>query len=703
MNLTYDQVFNRAEPKVFKSLPSIKGWLDDSHYLESRTDPESKLTKLIKIRAADGAESVFIDYSSFDADFPEDLKPDAHITRTNDYSLFLYRYGTDLYFYNLDNKEFKQLTAIEGKEENATFSPDRKWVAFTRNNNLFVSDLTTGLETQLTNDGTDLIYNGKASWVYYEEILGRRSRYKAFWWSPNSNKIAFLRFDDTNVPEFTLVSAEGQHGRVETQRYPKAGDPLPGVRLGIVDVNSQKISWVNRHVIFDEYIAWPIWSTDGKHLYYQWSNRDQNQLKIFKTSVETEESKQVYEETQKSWVGFFSDVTMLPDGSGYLLRSDKDGWHNLYRFNMEGELINKVTSGKMTVNKILFLDMKKNRVFFAGWKDHSSESHLFKVNLDGTGLEKITRIPGSHSCEIAPGGKYFYDSYSNLVQPEKRDLLYTDGRLIRNIGDKTLAETDKYNMANVEYFEIPTSDGINLPAIWVLPSDFNQDKKYPILFRVYGGPGRSSVKNSYRPLRDFYLAQHGIITIAVDHRGSSHFGKTGKEYMYRNLGKYEVDDLTEAVNWLKQKPFIDSTRIGITGGSYGGYVVCMALTYGADYFTHGIADYSVTDWQLYDATYTERFMDHPLDNPEGYLQSSALTHAEKYKGQLMLTHGTMDDNVHMQNTIQLVDKLTNMDKDFELVLIPDSRHGTSWLKRKFATRKKINFWFRNLLDMEIPD
>ena len=700
---SYGQVFNQEEPKLFAKLPILKGWIDGEHYLESRKNPQNKLTKLIKINALSGEESTFLDYGSFVSKFPEYIKPDDHIANTVDYSSFLYRYRTDLYYYNRSEDEFRRLTAKDGKEENPTFSPDKKWIAYTRTNNLYALNIATGLEIQLTTDGSETIYNGKASWVYYEEVLGRKSKYKAFWWSPKSNLITFLRFDDDKVPEFPLYSADGQHGRLEMQRYPKAGDPLPGVRLGIVAINNQKIVWINRNEVIDEYIAWPVWAPDGRILYYQWKNRNQNHLKIFQADIETGESKQVYEESQKSWVGFFRDMKMLPDGSGFILRSDKEGWPNLYRFNMHGELIAKITGGKMAVSKILLIDLNNNILFFAGWTDQTSENHLFKVDLSGSDLTKITKIPGSHSCIVAPEGKYFYDTYSNINQPVKLDLFYTDGRFIRNIGDKKLAETDNYNLGKVELFQIETSDGINLPALWILPPNFNKEKKYPVLFRVYGGPGGITVKNSYRRLRDHYLAQHGIIIISVDHRGSGHFGKTGKEYMHRNLGRYEIDDLITAVKWLYQQPFIDSTRIGITGGSYGGYVTCMALTYGADYFTHGIADYSVTDWLLYDATYTERFMDHPLDNPEGYHQSSVMTHAKNYKGKLMLTHGTMDDNVHMQNTMQLVDALTDMDKDFELVLIPDSRHGTSLSKRKFVTKKKINFWFRHLLGRELPE
>ena len=701
--LSYEQVFITPGKDIFAKLPTLKGWIDRNHYLVSRDDPESKISRLIRVNAVTGEESLFIDFRTFLNEFPDDLMPDNFIARSDDYMHLLYRYRSDLYYFKPNEGRFRRLTATEGKEENATFSPDHTYLAYTRNNNLFVVNLISGLETQLTADGSTLILNGKASWVYYEEILGRKSRYKAFWWSPQSDKIAFLKFDDTYVPQFTLVSADGIHGRVEVQHYPKAGDPLPGVRLGLVDIRSQKLTWINREIVYDEYVAWPVWSPDGQYLYYQRSNRNQDHLQLLRINTDSYESALIYEELQKSWVGFIRDMKMLPGGSGFILRSDKAGWSNLYHYEPDGKLVANITNGRMAVSKILSIDISQDMVFFEGWRNRSEENHLFRVQLDGNNLEQITKIPGTHSCQIAPGSEYFYDSYSSINQPLKRDLYYMNGRLIRTIGDKKLPEFSTYDLGTVEFISIPTGDGFELPALWVLPPDFDRMKKYPVLFRVYGGPSRSSVKNSYRPLRDLYLAQHGIITMAVDHRGSGHFGKAGKEWMHRNLGKYEIDDLVEAVKWLYQQPFTDSTRIGISGGSYGGYVTCLALTYGADYFTHGIADYPVTDWQLYDATYTERFMEHPLENPEGYQRSSVMTHAQKYHGNLMLIHGTMDDNVHMQNTLRLVDELTNMDKDFELVLVPDSRHGTTWSKRKFVNRKKINFWFRNFLHRQIAE
>jgi dipeptidyl-peptidase-4 len=260
---------------------------------------------------------------------------------------------------------------------------------------------------------------------------------------------------------------------------------------------------------------------------------------------------------------------------------------------------------------------------------------------------------------------------------------------------------DDYNLGRSELFTIPTKDGYDLPVFWTLPPDFNENKKYPVIISIYGGPESQGVANRYpRGISNYYYAQNGIIVISIDHRGSGHFGKMGSSQMHRNLGKWEMNDYIEAVKWLETKPFIDGDKIGITGGSYGGYTTCMALTYGADYFNFGIADYSVTDWHLYDNVYTERYMDTPDQNPKGYEFGSVLTHAANYKGKLLITHGTMDDNVHMQNSIQLIDKLQDLGKDFEMMLYPGERHGWGGPKRVHLSKLTVRFWFENLLGKE---
>jgi len=686
--LTYQQVFQQAEPRLVGSLPRIRGWLDHDHYLEMRSLPSQPKApaKLMKINAATGEASIYFDASQYKEKLPRGFSLQAASGRTKDYTGFIFNRKNDLYYFSTRTGEFKRLTATPAPEKNPRLSPDGKLVAYTREHNLYALEIESGLEHQLTTDGSDTIYNGWASWVYYEEILGRRSRYAAFWWSPNSEMIAFLRFDDSPVPIFPLFRADGVHGELENTRYPKSGDPNPYVRLGIYHLKDSKLVWVDLDPKADHYVAWPFWTRDSKQLFFQWMNRGQDNIKIYAADPQTGKIKEIYDEKQDAWVEFFEDLYFLKDGSGFLLRSNRDGWAHLYYYDLEGRLKNRLTSGEWRVKNIALVDESNNMVYFHGTRAASTETHLYRVSLKGKKLKQLTRIPGTHRCMVSPGGKYFIDRYSNIDQPTKIDLCSTGGKLIRNLGDQKLDIMDQYALGKVELFTIPSGDGYDLPAIWVLPPDFDATKKYPVLFRIYGGPDSPTVSNSFLSLSWHYYAQNGIIVISVDHRGS---------------GKWEMNDLIAAVKWLRKKPYVDPSRMGISGGSYGGYTTCMALTYGADYFTHGVAQYSVTDWRLYDTVYTERYMDTPEENPRGYEFGSAITHADKYKGHLLITHGTMDDNVHMQNTIQLIGKLEDLNKDFELMLYPNARHGIGFLKRSHSIRENVQFWFRHFLGKEL--
>ncbi len=701
--LTYKQVFQRGELRLLGPLPRLLRWLDSEHYLIQTSDPQKKEEplRLERVNAATGEVTPHFDESNFKEKLPPDFSLSKAAQRTEDLIGFVFNRQNDLFYFSTQTNTFKPLTATPAPEQNPTFSPNGQYLAYTRNNNLFVLEINSGLERQLTNDGSDVIYNGWASWVYYEEILGRSSNYAAFWWAPNSEMIAFLRFDDSPVPTFPLYRADGVHGELEVAHYPKAGDPNPYVRLGIYLLKENRLVWVDTEDKADHYIAWPFWTPDSRQLFFQWLNRGQDHLKIYAADPATGKKSEIYAEQQPSWVDFFTDIYFFEDGSGFLLRSDKDGYAHLYYYNLNGQLKLRLTSGQWEVKNIVLVDEKNRQIYFEANKGRSTETHLFRINFDGKGEKQLTQNPGTHNCMVSPGGKYFIDTYSSIQQPTRMDLFDTKGNFIRNLGDQRLAVMDEYDWGKIELFTIPSGDGYDLPAVWALPPDFDPSKKYPVIFQIYGGPASASVSNSFKGMSWHYFAQNGIIVISVDHRGSGHFGKKGVALMHRNFGKWEMNDLIAAVKWLREKPFVDPDRIGITGGSYGGYVTCMALTYGADYFTHGIAEYSVTDFRLYDSIYTERYMDTPAENPKGYEFASALTHVDKYKGYLLITHGTMDDNVHMQNTIQLIDKLQDLNRDFELMLYPNARHGVGGPKRSHSMRENVQFWFRHFLNREL--
>jgi len=694
--ITYEQAYLNKEPRLLKPL-TAGSWLDDTSYLLRERDEKLKTTRLMKVAAATGEKTLFLDYDGLQKILPQGVVAAAAAEVSPDYSRFIYSHQNDLYLYIRKTQTLRRLTATPEEEKNPRLSPDSKSLAYTRANNLYAFDLDSGLEYQITADGSETVYNGWASWVYFEEILGRGSRYAAFWWSPDSRKIAFLRFDDSPVPIFPIFRSTGVHGELENQRYPKSGDPNPKVKLGIVALPDNKVVWADFDENADHYVAWPFWLPASDRLAVQWMNRGQDNIKIFSVDPKTGGKEEILDEKQAAWVEFFEDLYFFKDGSGFLLRSDVDGWRHLYAYDLKGKLRARLTEGSWQVAGISLVDEKNKWVYFSANKERSTETGLYRVRFDGQGLEHLSKEPGSHFCQVSPGASYFLDMSTSVEHPSRQDLFRSDGTRVRNVDSSESPTLKEYALAKKELFTIPTEDGYSLPAYWILPPDFDESKKYPVVFTVYGGPGAPTVSNSYPPVPWLYLAQEGIIVLSVDHRGSGHFGKKGAALMHRSLGKWEMDDLSQAVKWLRQKPFVDAAKIGITGGSYGGYTTCLALTYGADYFTHGIASSSVTDWKLYDSVYTERYMDTPAENKEGYEFGSVMTHAKNLKGVLFLEHGDMDDNVHMQNTVQLIDALMEQDKNFEYMIFPNQRHGFGGKKRENASRRHVDFWFKHLL------
>ena len=705
--LTYDEAFApptapRGPDSPIGDLPNITGWLDDARYLEMKTDADGE-RRLYAVNAADGRSEVYRDYAALKKELPKGAEASRPAAATDDLGRLAYLANDDLYLYEAAAHRLRRLTATPAPERTPRFSPDGRWIAYTRGGNLFGYDLENGVEHQYTSDGSDSIYNGYASWVYYEEILGRASQYAAFWWSPDSTRLAFMRFDDGPVPVFPIFHAPGQHGELERERYPKAGDPNPLVKMGIVTAVDGTLVWTDFDPKADHYLAWPFWSADSKTLVVQWMNRGQDTIRFYACDRATGDKQQIFEETQAAWVTFYEDVHVFKDGSGFLLRAALDGWEHLYYYAPDGTLKKRLTDGEWRVESIARVDEKNGVVYFVARPANATwDMQLMRVRLDGSGLLALTKQPGTHVPRVSPDGSYYIDSVSAITTPARMSLFRTDGTQVRTLGDAKTPASARIAWGKGELFTIPSGDGYDLPAYWVLPPDFDARKRYPVIFSVYGGPDAGTVRDAFPGLQAHYWAERGVITISVDHRASGHFGRKGVWLMHRNLGKWEMHDLIAAADWLRTKPFVAPDRIGIVGGSYGGYTTLMALTYGAGKFNFGQAGSSVSDWQLYDSVYTERYMDTPAENPEGYKNGAVLTYIDRYKGGLRITHGTIDDNVHMQNSLQVIDWLTRHDKPFDLMIYPGSRHGLTPAQRPHANRESREFWVHTLLGGRLP-
>lgn len=697
INTTRAQMPQRGGNQV-----AILGWADDSHYQIRNFNSDNNLVvQNVDIKTGKGVviPSYKTEREILSQALPEGITLGINDAISPDKKSAVVIKDNDLFFFTIGDKELRRLTSDKAPEVNARFSPDGNKIAFTRNKDLYVYDLKVNKETRLTFDASDKIYNGYCSWVYMEEILERTSHYAAFWWSPDGNKLAYLRTDETDVPVFTLNrldEPDGVHGLIEATPYPNPGDPNPRVKMGIADLATGKTTWVKTDYNIDQYIAWPFWTPDSKKLAVQILNRDQNNLDIVLADASTGDYEKIYNENRKTWVEFHEDIYVMRNGSGFIIRSDRNEWENLYYYGWDGKLTAQLTNFSFRVTGINRVDEDLKMVYFSATGPESTDSQAYRVGLDGKNLLQITSGEGTHNVSISPKGTYFLDTWNSILTPGSIIAYNKNGKPIREVYRFDLAVFDPMTNARGDMLKIMTSDGLfNMPAIITYPINFDPLKKYPVVFTIYGGPDSKNVTNRWTGYKPSWYAQNGIITFTVDHRGSGQFGRRGLDYLYRNLGKWEILDYEDAVKWLRSKPFIDSTRIGITGSSYGGYMTCLALTKGADFWTHGFAGSSVTDWRLYDDVYTERYMDTPQDNPEGYKDASVLTYVNNYKGKLYLTHGDMDDNVHMQNSIYLISKLEDAGKIFQFMLYPEGRHGWGGAKATHSKNEANYFWLKS--------
>lgn len=583
------------------------------------------------------------------------------------------------YVYNPANGQLKPLSN-KGKQQYATFSPDGKRVAFVRDNNLFVSDLASTKETQLTTDGKrNAIINGAADWVYEEEF----SMARAFEWSPDSRRVAWIRFDESRVPEYNMQTWGKLYPTDYRYKYPKAGETNSTVSVWIADLQSGKKVMAQTGTDTDIYLPRIGWTANPNLLSIRKLNRLQNRMDLIHVVGATGQAITVLTETSPTYVDldFTDDLTYLTDGKGFIWTSERDRFKHVYLYDMAGKLIRQITRGTFEVSNLLGVDEKTQTAYYLSTEDSPLERQLYSVNLNGSGKRKLTDKPGTYTVNFSPDFQYFLTYHSAATQPQTIALRQSsDNRELRVLetNDALKKQLAGYAIAPKQFVTVPIPTGEKLNGWLIKPLDFDSTKRYPVLMFVYGGPGSQQVLNSWDS-RDFFwyqtLVQKGYIIACVDNRGTGARGNAFRTSTYAQLGKLETQDQIEAGKYLKTLPWVDPTRVGIWGWSYGGYMSALCMTLGADVFKAGISVAPVTNWRYYDSIYTERYLKRPQDNAGGYDDNSPVTHANKLKGNYLLIHGTGDDNVHFQNSVEFEDALIKAGKQFRSFYYPNRNHG----------------------------
>jgi dipeptidyl-peptidase-4 len=589
----------------------------------------------------------------------------------------IYRYSSqsDYYIWDIENQKLTPLST-GGKQRLAEFSPDGTKVAFVRDNNLFVKDLVQNVEIKVTHDGEEnKIINGTTDWVYEEEFAIT----KGFYWSPDNKKIAFYRFDESRVKEFSFQEWGNLYPRVIKFKYPKAGEDNSLVTVHVYDVKSQQIVDVDLGAETDQYIPRIFWTKDPEKLFFIRLNRLQNFMEFMLADANTGASTMIYNESNKYYIeeSHYDHIFFL-EGNSYIYTSEKDGYYHIYYNANDGKKPVQLTSGSWDVTGISGIDGNNGLVYFTAAKDSPLDRGIYSVSLKGK-VKQLSTKAGNFNPSFNSDYTYYICNRSDINSPSVYTVNKSNGKELRILEEnERLKNTMKeYNFTRAEFFSFTTSEGIELNGWKLLPPDFDPEKKYPVLFDIYGGPGSQTVLNRWGAVNTWHqmLAQRGYIIVSVDNRGTGARGEEFKKMTYLELGKYETIDQIEAAKYMASLSYVDPDRIGIWGWSYGGYMSTLCITKGADQFSMAIAVAPVTNWRYYDNIYTERFMRTPKENARGYDDNSPIFHVDKLKGKFLLIHGTGDDNVHVQNSMDLVSALIKENKQFDLMLYPNKNHG----------------------------
>ena len=610
----------------------------------------------------------FSDYS-----FSEDEKKVLLPTETES----IYRYSTlsKYYVYDRETKLAEELS--EGKQRLAQFSPDASKVAFVKENNIFIKDIINNTELQLTFDGEiNKIINGATDWVYEEEF----ALDNGMQWNASGNKIAYYRFNEENVPEFSMDLFTDLYPSQSKFKYPKAGEANSTLELFIYDLDSNKTIKANIDSGEEFYIPRIKWTLDENILSVQRMNRHQNQLDFILVDAKDGSSKTIFSENDAAYIDVTNNLTFLNDGKYFIWTSEKSGYNHIYLYNLKGKQVRQITKGNFDVTDFYGIDESNNTVYFASSERSPMHRDVYAIQLNGKNKKTLTNKIGTNSATFSSNYRYFINQYSNANSPYYFSLFDAKGNEVRMLKDNTnlkkrLAD---YALSQKEFFNFKTTEGIDLNGWMMKPHDFDESQQYPVFMYLYGGPGSQQVTDSWGGSNFLWfqmLTQKGYIVACIDNRGTGARGSEFKKCTYQQLGKLETEDQIEANKYLANLPYVDGSRIGIFGWSYGGYMSSLCLLKGTNEFKMAIAVAPVTNWRYYDSIYTERYMRTPQENPSGYDDNSPINHVEKLKGKYLLVHGSADDNVHYQNTMEMTNALVNANKQFDLFIYPNKNHG----------------------------
>jgi len=568
----------------------------------------------------------------------------------------------------------KQLTLIGTDIQEPTFSPDNLKIAYAKNNNLFIKDFGSNSIIQITNDGKkNRIINGITDWVYEEEF----GFVKAFEWSNDSKSIAFLRFDEENVPTFSMdIVGSELYPTQQVFKYPKAGEENAKVSLHIYDLDGKNTNNINLGDY--EYIPRIKWSNKDEILIATTLNRHQNDLKLFKVNSTNTNTTLLLNETDDAYVDINDNLTFLDDNS-FIWTSEKDGFNHIYHYDFNGKLINQITKGNWEVTNYYGFQPKTNTIFYQSVENGSINRGVYSIKINGKNKKLLSEKSGTNSASFSKNMNYFINTYSTSASAPTYSLYSGEGKMIKTIVENSelTNELASYKMSEKKFSTI-NINGNDLNMWMIKPVDFDATKKYPLLMFQYSGPGSQQVANNWNASNDYWhnmLAQKGMIVVCIDGRGTGLKGRDFKKVTQKELGKFEVEDQIAAAKELGNKSFIDKEKIAIWGWSYGGFMSSNCILKGNDVFSTAIAVAPVTSWRFYDSVYTERYMQTPQENASGYDDNSPINYAEKLKGNYLLVHGTGDDNVHVQNSYRMIDALITANKQFDMFIVPDKAHG----------------------------